>query len=123
METIENRTVDQMELQELRAECQSLRQVVSVLLILVLLVSGALDIYLLRQWKMARTELQRRGPQISQFVGEYNRASAPAIADFVKRLVEYEKTHPDFTYILLKYNLKGNSSTGAPPVAATPGKS
>jgi len=122
MDTMENCAVDQTELQELRAECQSLRQTVSALLVLVLLVSGALDIYLMRQWKMARAELQRRGPQISQFVAEYNKVSAPAIADFVKRIVEYEKTHPDFTYILLKYNLKGNAVTGAPPIAATPGK-
>lgn len=117
-----DRTVDQTELQELRTECQSLRQIVSALLVLVLLVSGALDIYLLRQWRMVRAELLRRGPQISQFVAEYNRVSQPAISDFVKRLVDYEKTHPDFTYILLKYNLKGNAATGAPPVAPMPGK-
>ena len=120
MDTMENRTVDQSELQDLRAQCQSLRQLVSALLVLVLLVSGALDIYLLRQWRMVRAELQRRGPQISQFVAEYNRVSAPAITDFIKRLNDYERTHPDFTPILIKYNLKGNMATGAPPTL--PGK-
>jgi len=119
---MENRSVDQTELQELRTECQTLRQIVSALLVLVLLVTGALDIYLLRQWRMARAELQRRGPQITQFVAEYNRVSAPAIADFVKRLVDFSKTHPDFSPILARYNIKGDLATGAQPASVTPAK-
>jgi hypothetical protein len=122
MDTMEKNAVDQSELQELRAQCQSLQQLVSALLVLLLIVSGALDIYLLRQWRMARAELQRRGPYITKMVAEYNQVSAPAISDFVKRLVDYEKTHPDFTQILLKYNLKGNTTTGGPPVAVPTGK-
>jgi hypothetical protein len=122
MDTMENRSVDQTELQELRTECQTLRQIVSALLVLVLLVTGALDIYLLRQWRMARAELQRRGPQITQFVAEYNRVSAPAIADFVKRLVDFSKTHPDFGPILARYNIKGDLATGAQPASVTPAK-
>jgi len=122
MDTLEKQVVEQSELQELRTQYQSLRQVVSALLVLVLIISGALDIYLLRQWKMARAELQRRGPQVTAFVAEYNRVSAPAITDFVKRLIDYEKTHPDFTQILTKYNLKGTGATGAPPAVVGPGK-
>jgi hypothetical protein len=119
MDTLENRPVEQSELLELRAQCQSLQQLVSALLVLVLIVAGALDIYLFRQWRMARAELKRRGPQMTQLVADYNRVSAPAIENFVKKLVEYERTHPDFTYILVKYNLKG---TGAPPATVVPPK-
>jgi hypothetical protein len=122
MDTLEKHAVDPSELQELRAQCQSLQQLVSALLVLVLIVSGALDIYLLRQWRMAHAELQRRGPYVAKMVAEYNQVSAPAISDFVKRLVDYEKTHPDFTQILLRYNLKGNTATGGPPGAVTAGK-
>jgi len=122
MDTLENRSVDQSELGELRAECQALRQIVSSVLVLVLMVAGALDIYLLRQWRMARAELQRRGPQITQFVAEYNQVSLPAINDFVKKLNDYEKIHPDFTPILIKYHLKLSVTNGTPPTSATPGK-
>ena len=114
MDTVENHPVDQSELQELRAQCQSLRQIISALLVLVLIVTGSLDIYLLRQWRTVRGDLQRRGPQITQFVSEYNRVSAPAIADFIKKLNDYERTHPDFTQILLKYHLKDPAAAAAP---------
>ena len=118
MDTLEKQPVEQSEVQELRAQCQSLRQVISALLVLVLMISGALDIFLLRQFRMARAEVQRRGPQVTQFVAEYNRVSVPAISEFLKRLNEYEKAHPDFGPILVKYGLKSNVPTGAPPGSA-----
>src|ERR1051326_482105 len=121
MDTLEKPATDQKELQELKAQYQSLQQVVSALLVLVLIVAGALDIFSWRQLRMARAELNRRGPQITQFVAEYNQVSAPAISEFVKKLNEYQKTHPDFGPILTKYHLN-SGPTGAPPATVLPGK-
>ena len=40
-------------------------------------------------------------------------------SDFVKKVAEYGRTHPDYMPILAKYGLKPGAATGAPPVAAT----
>ena len=123
MDTVEKHSTDESELRELRAECQSLRQVLGSLLVLVLMISGAFDIYLWRQVRAVRTEVKARGPKVGEFVAEYNKVSAPAIADFVNKLKNYERTHPDLTPILKRYNLGNSAGTGAPPaVVQAPAK-
>ncbi|HTL55326.1 MAG TPA: hypothetical protein VL361_06580 [Candidatus Limnocylindrales bacterium] len=122
MDTVEKHSLDQSELRELRAECQSLRQVVSALLVFMLLISAAFDIFVWRQVRVIRTEVRNRGPKIAEFVAEYNKVSAPAITDFVNKLKDYERTHPDLTPILKKYSLGNSAPTGALPASVVPGK-
>ncbi len=117
MDTLENPSATQSELTELKAQCTSLRQLFGGLLVLVIVMSGTLNIYLWRQFRMTRAELIMLRPQVGQLVADYQRISAPAIADFLKKLNDYEKTHSDFTQILLKYNLKAGAITGAAPVS------
>ncbi len=113
MDTLENTPVAPPEITELRAQCASLRQMLGGLLILVIVMSGTLNIYLWRQFRMSQAELRMLRPQVGQLVADYQRVSAPAIENFLKKLNEYERTHPDFTPILLKYNLKASGITGA----------
>jgi hypothetical protein len=50
---------------------------------------------------------------------EYQKQSGP-MTDFVKKITDYGRTHPDFAPILAKYNLnKPAGATGALPAAAT----
>ncbi len=116
MDTVENTSANRAELNELREQCASLRQMLGGLLVLVIVISGTLNIYLWRQYRMTRAELIVLRPQVGQLVADYQRVTVPAINDVLKKLSEYEKTHPDFTPIMLKYNLKA-AVTGAPPVA------
>jgi hypothetical protein len=48
---------------------------------------------------------------------DYQKMSGP-YTDFLKKVTEYGRTHPDFVPILAKYNLKPAGATSAP--AATP---
>jgi hypothetical protein len=50
-------------------------------------------------------------------VADYQRVSAPLMNDFVVKLTEYGRTHPDFAPILAKYNLKPTAATGVPAIA------
>jgi hypothetical protein len=50
---------------------------------------------------------------------EYKRNTEPVINDFVGKLVEYSKTHPDFNPILAKYGIKPGVATGGPAPSAT----
>ncbi|HVV72959.1 MAG TPA: hypothetical protein VHI52_15900 [Verrucomicrobiae bacterium] len=115
MDNLENPPSAQTEITELRAQCASLRQMLGGLLVLVLVISGTINIYLWRQFRMTRAELRILRPQVGQLVADYQRVSLPAITEFLKSLNDYERTHPDFTHILVKYNLKAAGITGAAP--------
>jgi hypothetical protein len=86
-------------------------------LILVIVISGTFNIYLLRQWKTTSKDLAGIRPQAAQMVADYQRVSAPLMNDFVVKLTEYGRTHPDFAPILVKYNLKPTAATGVPAIA------
>ena len=119
MDNLENTPSSQGELTDLRAQCASLRQMLGGLVVLVIVISGTINIYLWRQFRMTNAELRVLRPQIGQLVADYQRVSLPAINEFVKNLNDYERTHPDFSHILMKYNLKTSGITGAAPVPAT----
>ena len=106
-------------LEELRAQYDALSHLVVSLLVLLLIVSGSFNLFLLRQVKYARTDLQAVRPQITQMLAEYNKVSAPAIQNLIKQLTDYGRTHPDFVPILTKYGLKPGITPNLTPAAAT----
>ncbi|HWI59002.1 MAG TPA: hypothetical protein VNZ22_17385 [Bacillota bacterium] len=117
MENLENSPAAQPENQSMRQELEGLRSLVVSLLVLMIVLSGTFNLFLLRQVKTARADL----PALRQVVADYNKNSAPAINEFVKRLSDYSKTHPDFVPVLVKYGIIKPS--GAPTAApAAPAK-
>ncbi len=104
---------------DLQAQYDALRHLVVSILILVIVISGTLNIYLLRQWRTVNKDLAGIRPQAAQMINEYQKVSGPLMTDFVKKLTEYGRTHPDFAPVLAKYNLKPTGATGAAPVAPT----
>lgn len=98
MEESSNTSTD---LNELRAQCQWLRKQVQITLILLIMVSGVLTLFLQRQNKYVAVDLAGVRPMIE----DYNKNQGPMMDDFIKRLMEYGKTHPDFTGIYKKYGL------------------
>lgn len=105
--------------QELRQAYDSLRHLVISVLVLMIVVSGTLNLFLLRQAKYARADVAAIKPQVTQLVADYNKNKAPLIQDFARKLVEYGEKHPDFMPILKKYGITRQSTTGAPPASAT----
>src|SRR6516225_5517015 len=89
---------------DLQSQLESLRSLTSSLLLIVLLISLTLTIFLARQWRFTKSEIDLMTPQASQIIGESSK-SLPAMQEFVKRLNEYSKTHPDFAPIANKYHL------------------
>jgi hypothetical protein len=87
-------------------------------MILVVVISGTLNIYLLRQWRSTSKDLTAIRPQATQMIAEFQKVSGPLMQDFVKKIADYGRTHPDFVPVLAKYGLKPSSPTNPPP--ATP---
>lgn len=100
---------------ELQAQCHWLRKQVQIVLILLTLVSATLTLFLWRQVKYTGQDLKGVRP----IIDEYNKTQAPAMDDFVKKISEYGRAHPDFTAIYNKYGL---SQVGQLPVAPAPKK-
>jgi hypothetical protein len=102
-----------------------LQLLVASLLLVVIVISGTLTIYLLRQWRFVQGELDAVTPQATQLLSEHTNNYA-MMQDFVKKLAEYGRTHPDFEPIANKYHLNdllpkpGTASiTSSLPVSAT----
>lgn len=116
MDNFDNKTPVQASGNDLQVQFDALRHLVMSLLVLVIVISGTFNIYLGRQLRSLSRELAQMRPQAAQMIAEYQK-SGPLMDDFVNRITEYGRTHPDFTPYLAKYNLKPAVATGAPPIA------
>jgi len=117
MDNLDNKTPLQPNANDLQAQYDALRHLVVSILILVIVISGTLNIYLLRQWRTTSKDLVGIRQLAAQMFADYQKMSGP-YTDFLKKVTEYGRTHPDFVPILAKYNLKPAGATSAP--AATP---
>ncbi len=118
MDNLDLKTPVQADLNDFRAQYDQLRHLIASVLILVLVISGTLGIYLLRQWQSSRKDLAVIRPQAAQMIAEYQQKSGPLMSDFVKKIADYGRTHPDFTPVLAKYGLRPGGPTNTPPAAA-----
>ena len=115
MDNLDNKTPVQPNLSDLQAQYDALRHLVVSILILVVVISGTLNIYLLRQWRSTSKDLAGVRPQAAQMITEFQKVSGPLMQDFVKKITEYGRTHPDFAPVLAKYGLKPATPTNPPP--------
>jgi len=120
MDNTERKPTDQPDVNELQAQCLWLRRQVFSMLVLLVVVSGTLTIYLLRQYRITRADLKAIRPQAEQFIADYQKNTAPKWDEFQRKIAEYGRTHPDFTPIMVKFGLQPTSS--APATATTPKK-
>jgi hypothetical protein len=104
---------------DLREQVESLRKTVSSLLIIMLLVSLTLTIFLGRQWRFSKTQIDLMSTQAGPIIADFNQ-KIPAMQDFIRKLNEYSKTHPDFAPIVTRYHLNEVlAKPGSTPSAST----
>ena len=104
MDDLQNQTPAQTDLGELRAQYTQLQQLVSSLLLVLIIISGTLTVYLLRQWRFVKAELDAVTPTALQLITEHTNSYAMT-QDFARKLAEYGRTHADFAPIVNKYRL------------------
>lgn len=90
---------------ELSDQIDALRRQTFTLLLALIVVSGTLTVYLYRQASVARNDIRTIKPQATELIQSYNQ-NLPLIQSFVKEIVAYGATHPDFQPILNKYQLQ-----------------
>jgi len=98
----------------LQQQIDTLRQLLNTVLILVVVVSGTLTIFLLRQYKGLHQEVENMRMQVGEAEAR-NEQMRPKMDDFEKRISEFARTHPDFAQILVKYAPKQNPAAAPAP--------
>jgi len=127
MDNLDIKTPVQSDANELQLQYDQLRHLIASVLILVIVVSGTLSVYLLRQWQSSRKDLAVIRPQAAQMIAEYQKVSGPVMGEFVKKITDYGRSHSDFAPVLAKYGIKPSGSSNTPaalslPPAAAPKK-
>jgi hypothetical protein len=117
MDILDDKTPAQPNANDLQAQFDALRHLVVSILILVVVISGTLNIYFLRQWRSTSKDLAGIRPQAEQMISEFQKTSGPRMNDFIKKISEYGGAHPDFTPVLAKYGLKPATPTNPSPAA------
>jgi hypothetical protein len=97
----------------LQARIESLRQTLISALILMIVISGTFNIYLYRQWNATRYDVNA----MNGMVEEFTKTNLPVVRDFITRLNDYSKTHPDLIPILAKYGQYNATNTPHTPPA------
>ena len=120
---------------DLRQQCEGLQRQVTTLLFAMVILSGTLTVFLWRQARYARADLEVLKLPASQVLQSFKQEK-PIMDDFLAKLADFGKSHPDFTPILTKYKIQSSPvsvpATSAPapasltpasaPAAATPAK-
>jgi hypothetical protein len=109
--------------EQLRMAQRQLSNLMVVLLVFLLVVSGTLAIFLWQQVRYAKADLvtlqvqSQQLDQAKQIIAEYNSKSVPAMQKFINDLGQYAGSHPDVLPIMAKYGLvqRKPATTGTGP--------
>ena len=106
----------------LQQQVRSLQTLMVAVLMILILLSGSINIYLLRQVGYVRKDLEtmrQQEPQLTQLIADYQKTSEPLIRNFVADLQNEARKYPELNPLLVKYNLSARPATGAAPATVT----
>jgi hypothetical protein len=109
---LDTTTGSQME--ELQQSYQNLRNLLNIVLVMMIILTGSVLIFLLREVSISRRKVQ----SLTQYVAQYEATRQPLVFKFQRDLQEFAKAYPDFRPILDKYfgptNIARGLATAAP---------
>ena len=100
-------------LEELASAHRSLRTAFHVSLVLLVILSGSLFIFFLREVSLARRQMN----ELTTAVLEYEKSAVPLMEDFRMKLQAFSSRHPDFLPIYTKYFGQTNAPAANPGAA------
>jgi hypothetical protein len=99
-----------------QASYRSLRSVLLMVSFSLLIVTGSVFVFLLREVSATRQQVK----ELTQHVAAYEKNSVPVMRQFRDRLIEFAKANPDFAPILSKYVNPTNYANAAPGANSAP---
>ena len=109
MNEIEKQTFDAAELNELKERCEMLERRTSKLQVALIVLSLMAFFTGFVQVHRDNRELDAIRPQLAQ-VMDYNKKQNAVLQAVAQKLVDYGRSHPDFTPIVMKYGLNTNAA-------------
>jgi hypothetical protein len=103
-------------LESLAEAHESLRTALHVTLVMLVILTGTLFVFFLREVSIARRQIA----ELTQVVGDYEKSAVPLMEDFRSKLQAFAKTHPDFAPIYARYFGSTNSAPLSSPMKAQP---
>jgi predicted protein tyrosine phosphatase len=100
---------------ELQQSLRSLRTLVNLTVVALIILSGSLSIFFLREVSHARRQIR----ELTRMVDDYNRTSAPLMDTFTHQLQDFARSHPDFRPILHRY-LRTTNAVDLPAPSGVP---
>ncbi len=85
-------------------------------LVALVILTGSLSVFLLREVSLVRAQVH----ELNGYVVNYEANSVPIMREFRASLIEFSKTHPDFSQVLAKYFNPTNYSDSAKVAPAPP---
>jgi hypothetical protein len=101
--------------EELRNEVQSLRAIISLALVVMIIFAVCVDVFLFKQVSIARAQITQSANVYNQVNGNFPREKAN---EFITKLNDYARTHPDFLPVLEKYRQFPGIVLTTPPSAS-----
>ena len=102
-----------LSLEKVAQNFENLKSLVTAVLVILLVLTGGVNLYLFKQASMARKQVEEHRPKVQALVEDYQKNNAPLMGAFLHQLYGFAQTNPDFVPILKKYPLQ------APPPAQT----
>jgi len=101
-----------------RNEYEGVQKQLNILLLAVVILSGTFSVFLWRQTRYLRRDLEGLKPVAGPIIQRYNQEK-PTVDAFVQKVAEYARSHPDFAQIAKKYQLQNvtNAPTAVAPAA------
>lgn len=111
----------------LQEQCDLLRRLLLGALLAIILFCLGLDLFLVKQWRAARSRLQEQRAAVLRQMSDYQTRHEPLIRNFVSQLHSFAYVHRDFQPILashrnylLKYFPSAPANSGTAQPAAAP---
>jgi len=104
MNESENKTTDTPEISELKAQCAQMSRQITILLAALVVCSVTFAGFVGLQVRRLGRDLESLRPEGMRATEALNKET-PHIQEFMAKLADYGRTHPDFQPIVAKYGL------------------
>jgi len=109
MSATETKPSEASELAEISEKFSALERKTALLQAALIVVTMSLVFFVWVQVRRASKDLDAVRPQLAQF-SEANRKQDPVIQSLAQKFVDFGRSHPDFTPIVMKYGLNTNTA-------------
>ncbi|MBE0543651.1 MAG: hypothetical protein IH623_20085 [Verrucomicrobia bacterium] len=90
----------------------------TILLLAMVVLSGTLTVYLYQQQRYAVQDRDVTKQAVTQLLQAFQQQQKPLMENFLGKLQDYGKTHPNFVPLLTKYGYTGQTAVVTAPAPA-----